>query len=101
MGMAKPATGKGLDSATIASTIAGKKANLSKICFGPYAAGGSAKVTLDLRIASNGVVSDAVLSEQSGGDPRVGRCVVGQAWWWRFPASLADSTAVVPFAFSK
>lgn len=88
-----------LDAATLASTIAGQKSVLRKICFQPYALAGNANVKIDLRVGAAGTVNDAVLLDQIGGDPRVGRCVLGQAWWWKFPPAGADTRAVVPFVF--
>ena len=103
LGLAPPAKSgsKGLDSSSIASTISAQKATLQKICFQPYSAAGSANVKLDLRIGPSGIVNDAVVLDQNGGDPRIGRCVVGQAWWWKFQPSGGDSQAIVPFVFVK
>ncbi|MBI2394193.1 MAG: hypothetical protein HYV09_31775 [Deltaproteobacteria bacterium] len=105
LGVAPPgpvnASGKGLDGATIAATFAPQKGILEKICFKPYSGGGSASVKIEIMVGASGVVVDATLAEQKGGDARVGRCLLGQAWWWRFPASAGASHAVVPFAFTK
>ncbi len=103
LGIAKPpaTSSSGALSATqVQEVIAARSGALRKICFEPYATFGGAKVRLSLRIGGNGVVIDAALDEQDGGDTRIGKCVVQQAWWFSFPKASKESTAIVPLVFS-